>query len=104
MSDTQSVNKKVGRGMGLMLIGTGITHFLFPQQFLVRKLTHVNVSTHTTRIHFRSRVAVAQRIEHQPNELGGRRFKSYQPYAPIVVLESLTRTTFDFCSHQNYFV
>jgi len=33
MSDTQSVNKKVGRGMGLMLIGTGITHFLFPKPF-----------------------------------------------------------------------
>ena len=33
MSDTQSVNQKVGRGMGLMLIGTGITHFLFPKPF-----------------------------------------------------------------------
>jgi uncharacterized membrane protein len=33
MSDTQSVNKKVGRGMGLMLIGTGIAHFLFPKPF-----------------------------------------------------------------------
>ena len=33
MSDTQSVNKKVGRGMGLMLIGTGITHILFPKPF-----------------------------------------------------------------------
>ena len=33
MSDTQSVNQKVGRGMGVMLIGTGITHFLFPQPF-----------------------------------------------------------------------
>lgn len=33
MSDTQSVNTKVGRGMGLMLIGTGITHFLFPKPF-----------------------------------------------------------------------
>ena len=33
MSDKQSVNQKVGRGMGLMLIGTGITHFLFPKPF-----------------------------------------------------------------------
>jgi len=33
MSDTQSVNTKVGRGMGLMLISTGITHFLFPKPF-----------------------------------------------------------------------
>jgi uncharacterized membrane protein len=33
MSDTQSVNQKVGRGMGLMLIGTGLTHFIFPKPF-----------------------------------------------------------------------
>ncbi len=33
MSDTQSVNSKVGRGMALMLIATGITHFLFPKPF-----------------------------------------------------------------------
>ena len=33
MSNTQSVNQKVGRGMGLMLIGTGTTHFIFPKPF-----------------------------------------------------------------------
>ena len=33
MSDTQSVNQKVGRGMGLMLIGTGLTHLIFPKPF-----------------------------------------------------------------------
>jgi uncharacterized membrane protein len=31
MSETQSVNQKVGRGMGFMLIVTGLTHFLFPK-------------------------------------------------------------------------
>ena len=33
MSNAQSINNKVGRGMGLMLIGTGITHFIFPKPF-----------------------------------------------------------------------
>ena len=33
MSSTQSINPKVGRGMALMLVGTGITHFLFSQPF-----------------------------------------------------------------------
>ncbi len=33
MSNAQSINNKVGRGMGLMLMGTGITHFIFPKPF-----------------------------------------------------------------------
>ena len=33
MSNNAGVNHKVGRGMGLMLIGTGITHFIFPKPF-----------------------------------------------------------------------
>jgi uncharacterized membrane protein len=33
MSNAQSINNKVGRGMGLMLIGTGMTHFIFPKPF-----------------------------------------------------------------------
>ena len=33
MSQTESINQKVGRGMGLMLIGTGAMHFLFPKPF-----------------------------------------------------------------------
>ena len=33
MSNSAGVNRKVGRGMGLMLIGTGMTHFIFPKPF-----------------------------------------------------------------------
>jgi uncharacterized membrane protein len=33
MSNNARANHKVGRGMGLMLIGTGITHFIFPKPF-----------------------------------------------------------------------
>lgn len=33
MSNNAGVNHKVGRGMGLMLFGTGITHFIFPKPF-----------------------------------------------------------------------
>ena len=33
MSEKQSVNEKVGRGMGFMLIGTGLTHFIVPKPF-----------------------------------------------------------------------
>ena len=33
MSEKQSVNEKVGRGMGFMLIGTGLTHFIAPKPF-----------------------------------------------------------------------
>ncbi|MEY4623726.1 MAG: hypothetical protein RLZZ07_356 [Actinomycetota bacterium] len=29
----KSLNKHVGRGMAFMLIGTGVTHFLFPKPF-----------------------------------------------------------------------
>ena len=33
MSNNAGVNHKVGRGMGLMLMSTGITHFIFPKPF-----------------------------------------------------------------------
>jgi uncharacterized membrane protein len=33
MSDSAAVNSKVGRGMGWMLIATGLTHFVFPKPF-----------------------------------------------------------------------
>ena len=33
MQNKSVINKKVGRGMGLMLIGTGLTHFIFPKPF-----------------------------------------------------------------------
>jgi len=33
MKNNSVINEKVGRGMALMLIGTGITHFLFPKPF-----------------------------------------------------------------------
>ena len=33
MQNKSVINEKVGRGMGLMLIGTGLTHFIFPKPF-----------------------------------------------------------------------
>ena len=33
MQNKSVINDKVGRGMGLMLIGTGLTHFIFPKPF-----------------------------------------------------------------------
>ncbi len=33
MQNKSVINEKVGRGMGLMLIGTALTHFIFPKPF-----------------------------------------------------------------------
>jgi uncharacterized membrane protein len=33
MQNNMNINSKVGRGMGFMLIGTGILHFVFPKPF-----------------------------------------------------------------------
>lgn len=33
MTEEKLINEKVGRGMAFMLLGTGVTHFLFPKPF-----------------------------------------------------------------------
>jgi uncharacterized membrane protein len=33
MTGAKLINEKVGRGMAFMLLGTGVTHFLFPKPF-----------------------------------------------------------------------